>query len=337
MILPLNLGEKSYDIVIERGALKNIGSYLKLDRKVLILTDSGVPCEYSQYVKSACKQGYIVTIPQGEASKSFDNYKMILAQMVKYGFTRTDCVVSVGGGVCGDLGGFVASSYMRGVDFYNIPTTLLSQVDSSIGGKVAIDFEGVKNIVGAFYQPKKVVIDSDTLKTLDKRQVNAGLCESIKMAATCNYDLFELIEKSESLEDDIDEIIVESLKIKRHVVEIDPTEKGLRRVLNFGHTIGHAVESDEKLGNLLHGECVAIGMLPMCSENTRKRLEMILKKYSLPTQINSDADTLISYITRDKKAKGNNITVIYVDKIGSFEMRDIEITEMKNYINRGIL
>ncbi len=337
MILPLNLGEKSYDIVIERGALKNIGSYLKLDRKALILTDSGVPSEYSQHVLSACKQGYIVTIPQGETSKSFDNYKMILSQMVKYGFTRTDCVVAVGGGVCGDLGGFVAASYMRGVDFYNIPTTLLSQVDSSIGGKVAIDFEGVKNIVGAFYQPKKVVIDSETLKTLDKRQVSAGLCEAIKMAATCDKSLFELIENSSDLEKDIDEIIVASLKIKRHVVEIDPNEKGLRRVLNFGHTIGHAVESDEKLGNLLHGECVAIGMLPMCCGEVRKRLEAVLKKYALPTDINSDADTLISYITRDKKANGKYITVIYVNEIGSFEMRDIEITEMKDYINRGIL
>lgn len=337
MILPLNLGEKSYDIVIERGALKNIGSYLKLGRKVLILTDSGVPSEYAKSVLSACKEGYIVTVAQGEGSKSFDSYKMILSQMVKYGFTRTDCVVAVGGGVCGDLGGFVAASYMRGVDFYNIPTTLLSQVDSSIGGKVAIDFEGVKNIVGAFYQPKKVVIDSDTLKTLDKRQVNAGLCEAIKMAATCDKELFELIENSSDLERDIDEIIVASLKIKRHVVEIDPTEKGLRKVLNFGHTIGHAVESDEKLGNLLHGECVAIGMLPMCSEDVRGRLETVLKKYSLPTGINSDADTLISYITRDKKAKGSLITVIFVNAIGSFEMKEIEITEMKDYINRGIL
>ena len=336
MIIPLNLGEQSYDIVVERGALDKIGSYLNLNRKVLILTDSGVPSEYANKVLSACKEGYIVTIPQGEKSKCFDNYKMLLSKMVEKAFTRTDCVVCVGGGVCGDLGGFVAASYMRGIDFYNVPTTLLSQVDSSIGGKVAIDFDGVKNIVGAFYQPKKVVIDSDTLKTLDKRQVNAGLCEAIKMAATCDKELFELIENSTDFDKDIDEIIIKSLKIKGHVVEIDPKEKNLRKVLNFGHTIGHAVESDEKLGGLLHGECVAIGMLPMCDEGARLRLVAALEKYALPTSVKSDADTLISYIMRDKKAKGDSITVIYVKEIGSFEMREIKISEMKEYINRGI-
>lgn len=337
MILSLNLGEQSYDIIVERGALDKIGSYLNLNRKVLILTDSGVPSEYSQSVLSASLEGYVYTIPQGEKSKCFDSYKEILTFMVDKSFTRTDCVVCVGGGVCGDLGGFVAASYMRGIDFYNVPTTLLSQVDSSIGGKVAIDLSGVKNIVGAFYQPKRVVIDSNTLSTLDKRQTSAGLCEAIKMAATCDKELFELIEKSESFNDDIDEIIIKSLKIKGHVVEIDPKEKNLRKVLNFGHTIGHAVESDEKLGNLLHGECVAIGMLPMCSPGVRGRLKAVLEKYSLPTSINSDADTLISYIKRDKKAKGDLITAIYVQEIGSFEMKEMKISDMKEYINGGIL
>ena len=335
MVLPLSLNEQSYDIVIERGALQRLDSLLNLNRKVLILTDSGVPTEYSQRVCSFCKEGYIVTIDEGEASKSFDNYKLILSHMVKNAFTRSDCVVSVGGGVCGDLGGFVAASYMRGVDFYNIPTTLLSQVDSSIGGKVAIDFEGVKNIVGAFYQPKKVVIDPDTLKTLDKRQVSAGLCEAIKMACTSNSDLFELIEKSQSLDEDIDKIIVEALKIKKHVVEIDPKEKGLRKVLNFGHTVGHAIES--KVGNLLHGECVSLGMMPMCSSDVLPRLRSVLEKYGLPTHIDVSSSELQEYIMRDKKARGENITVIYVDKIGTFEMRDIKITDIKEYIDRGIL
>ena len=332
MVLPINLGELSYDIIIERGALCNIGSYLNLNRKVLILTDSGVPREYAEAVLSASTDGYIFTVEQGEKSKSFDNYRDILSFMVEHAFTRTDCLVSVGGGVCGDLGGFVAASYMRGIDFYNVPSTLLSQVDSSIGGKVAIDFQGVKNIVGAFYQPKRVVIDPNTLKTLDKRQLSAGLCEAIKMACTSDKELFELIENSSDFEKDIDEIIVKSLKIKAHVVEIDPKEKGLRKVLNFGHTIGHAVESDEKLGNLLHGECVAIGMLPMCSDSIRDRVGNVLKKYALPTSVGSDADTLISYIMRDKKAKGENITVIYVDEIGSFEMKEIKISDMKEYI-----
>ncbi len=336
MKLPISLGEKSYDITVERGALNKIGSYLNLDRKVLILTDSGVPCEYSAAVHSACKEGYIYTIPQGEDSKNIDTYRSVLSFMVEKAFTRTDCVVCVGGGVCGDLGGFVSATYMRGIDFYNVPTTLLSQVDSSIGGKVAIDFGGVKNIVGAFYQPKGVIIDPDTLKTLDKRQLVAGLCEAIKMAITCDSELFEQIERSEDISADLDEIIVKSLKIKRCVVENDPYEKGLRRVLNFGHTIGHAAESIGRLGSLLHGECVAIGMLPMCSKNVRQRVRAVLEKYSLPVALDFDADELVSFIARDKKADGDKITVIYTDKIGSFEERKIEINQIKDYI-RGNL
>jgi 3-dehydroquinate synthase len=257
--------------------------------------------------------------------------------MVEKSFTRTDCLVSVGGGVCGDLGGFVASSYMRGIDFYNIPTTLLSQLDSSVGGKVAIDLDGVKNIVGAFYQPKKVVIDSNTLKTLDIRQKMAGLCEGIKMAVTMNKSLFEKIEASDNLDSDIDEIIIESLKLKKNVVEIDPHEKGLRRVLNYGHTIGHAIESNEELGKLLHGECVALGMLPLASSEVRARLRTVLEKYSLPTKYDTDPDILISYIKKDKKASGDFITIVYVDKIGEFEFKKVKIEEMKKYIDGGIL
>jgi 3-dehydroquinate synthase len=332
MTLLVNLGELSYDIVIERGSLQKASSYLNLDRKVLIITDSGVPSEYAETIKSQCKNGYIVTIPQGEKSKNFDNYKMLLEKLCEYSFTRTDAVVAVGGGVCGDLSGFVASSYMRGIDFYNIPTTLLSQLDSSIGGKVAIDLNGIKNIVGAFYQPKKVIIDIDTLKTLDKRQFSAGLCEGIKMAATFDKELFELIEKTDNIEKDIDEIIEKSLKIKRDVVEKDPKEKNLRKVLNFGHTIGHAVESYE-MGRLLHGECVAIGMIPFSSKEVANRLIPVLKKYNLPYEINVPSDELYNFITHDKKSFGSKITVIECKEIGTFEMNCIEITEIKKYLD----
>ncbi len=335
MIIPLNLGEQSYDIVLERGALNKASEYLNLNRKCLIVTDSGVPIEYAQAIKNQAKEGYICVIPQGEKSKSFDNYKMLLEKMIEYSFTRTDCVVAVGGGVVGDLSGFVASSYMRGVDFYNIPTTLLSQVDSSIGGKVAIDVSGVKNIIGAFYQPKKVLIDSDTLKTLEIRQVNAGLCEAIKMSLTSDKELFSIIENSTDLINDIDTIIEKSLLIKKNVVEIDPKEKGLRKVLNFGHTIGHAIESYMD-GKLLHGECVALGMLPLCSQSVKARLIKILEKYSLNNSVNIDTDILISYIKHDKKSSGTKITTIFVNEIGSFEMREMEIENMREYINGGI-
>ena len=193
----VNLEKDSYDIFLGCGLLSHAREYFRLDRKVLILTDSGVPCDYAKEIATQCKEAFVYTIKQGEASKNFDNFKAILEFMAQNRFTRTDCVVAVGGGVCGDLAGFVAASYMRGVDFYNVPTTLLSQVDSSIGGKVAIDLDGFKNTVGAFYQPKCVLIDPETLLTLDIRQVRSGFSEALKMATTSDAELFELFENGE--------------------------------------------------------------------------------------------------------------------------------------------
>ena len=175
MILPVKTGTGGYNIYLERGALKKAGEYLTLSRRALIVTDSGVPKEYAETVAEQCREPHIVTLPEGEKTKCFESFKFLLSKMVEYGFTRSDCVAAVGGGVIGDLAGFAAASFMRGIDFYNIPTTVLSQVDSSIGGKVAIDFEGYKNIVGAFYPPKAVIIDSNTLKTLTERQISNGL------------------------------------------------------------------------------------------------------------------------------------------------------------------
>ena len=166
MNIHLDLKENSYDIIVERGILEKAGEQLNLNRRVLIVTDSGVPDIYAKTLAKQCGTPVICTVESGEASKSIDTFAKLLQTMLINGFSRKDCVVAVGGGVVGDLSGFVASAYMRGVDFYNIPTTLLSQIDSSIGGKTAINFGGIKNIVGAFYQPKKVLIDPELLKTL---------------------------------------------------------------------------------------------------------------------------------------------------------------------------
>ena len=328
MILPVKTSSGEYNIVLQRGALCEIKQYIDTDRKVLIVTDSGVPAEYSKTVAEQCSDAYIVTIEQGEASKNFDNYKLLLSHMVKCGFTRSDCVVAVGGGVVGDLAGFVASSFMRGVDFYNIPTTVLSQVDSSIGGKVAIDFCGYKNIVGAFYPPKAVIIDSNTLQTLPKRQISNGLAESVKMSLTSDKDLFELFETQDVMVN-IDRIIEASLKIKRYVVETDEKETGLRKILNFGHTLAHAIETDNQMKNLYHGECVALGMLPMCSADVRKRLLAVLKKLNLPTEINYNTDRVLEAVSHDKKMTGSEITVIYVPEIGSYEMKKMLYKDLK--------
>ena len=160
------LGKNSYAVTIERGALSRAGSYMNLNRKVLVVTDSGVPAQYAQTVAACCATPVIVTIAQGEESKNIRNFEALCRAMLQNGFTRTDCVVAVGGGVVGDLAGFAAASFMRGIDFYNIPTTVLSQVDSSIGGKVAIDLDGIKNCVGAFHQPKAVLIDPEVLRMI---------------------------------------------------------------------------------------------------------------------------------------------------------------------------
>ena len=326
MILNVALGERSYDIVVERGALFRAAEYLNLERKVLVVTDSGVPAQYANTVASFCGEAFIYTLPEGESSKSFEFYQKLLSVMVKNEFTRSDCVVAVGGGVVGDLAGFVASSYMRGVDFYNIPTTLLSQIDSSIGGKVAIDFEGYKNIVGAFYQPKKVLIDPNVLDTLEYRQVANGMAEAIKMALTSDAELFELFE-SGKYKDDIETVIIRSLMIKKNVVELDERESGLRKILNFGHTVGHAIESVNEFSNLYHGECVAIGMVPMCSDEVRERLLSVLRDVELPCRADADTEKIVEAIKHDKKASGDKISLIYVNRVGEFEIKNLSVEE----------
>ena len=329
MILNVTMKDASYDVVIERHSLDKIGEYLNLQRKVLILTDSGVPTIYAKKVLQASLEAYVYTIPEGEESKSFENFGKILDYLIEKEFSRTDCVVAVGGGVVGDLAGFVASCYMRGIDFYNVPTTLLSQVDSSIGGKTAIDKQGVKNVVGAFYPPQKVVIDSEVLKTLDERQLHSGLVEAIKMAATSNEELFRLIEESNDLFLDIDKIIYEALMIKKIVVETDPKEQGLRKILNFGHTIGHAIEASS---TYLHGESVGIGMLYLSSDKIKNRIENLLGKYQLPISVDINSEELFEYISLDKKRSGNYLSIIYVEEIGTCEIRKILLEDIKKYL-----
>ena len=322
----MNLGDDSYDIVVERGILARANEYLNLDRRVLVVTDSGVPAEYARIVAEQCKNGVICTVDEGEESKSIDSFSRLLQAMLDNGFSRKDCVVAVGGGVVGDLSGFAASAYMRGIDFYNIPTTLLSQIDSSIGGKTAVNFGGVKNIVGAFYQPKKVLIDPELLKTLPERQISNGLAEAIKMSLTSDKELFDIFE-SKDIESSIDEIILRSLNIKKSVVEEDEKESGLRKILNFGHTVGHGIESAAQ-GELYHGECVALGMIPMCAESIRSRVIEVLKRCGLYRTLEYDWNKISEAAFHDKKADGGRVTVVTVPDIGSFEMKEMSCGEV---------
>ena len=323
MILDLNLPTGGYPIYMERGALDRASELLSLDRRVLVVTDKGVPPEYAQRIAAQCREAHIITVAEGEGSKSLATLEMLLDTMLKSGFGRTDCVVAVGGGVVGDLSGFAASVFMRGIDFYNIPTTVLSQVDSSIGGKVAVNFGGVKNIVGAFWQPRAVIIDPDVLSTLPDRQIANGLAEAVKMALTSDAELFEIFERGEALKN-IDTVIERSLRIKKAVVEEDEKESGLRRVLNFGHTIGHGIES---CGGLYHGECVALGMLPMCSEEVRTRLLALYARYGLPTAFTGEVDRVIAALSHDKKLDGACLRTVYVPRVGSYEVRNEQLSD----------
>lgn len=326
-VLHMELGELGYDIVIERGALDRAAELLDLDRKVLVVTDDGVPAEYASKVAASAKDGTVFTVAQGEDSKSLERFGEIMSRMLKLGFGRKDAVVAVGGGVVGDLAGFAASAYMRGIDYYNIPTTVLSQVDSSIGGKTAVNLDGIKNIVGAFYQPRKVLVDLDLLSTLPQRQISNGLAEAVKMSLTSDADLFELFEKG-NISENMDEIITRSLMIKKNVVEQDEKEQGLRKILNFGHTIGHGIESFEHLNGLYHGECVALGMIPMVSDTLRPRLIKVLDNLSLPTSVELDCDAVYAAMIHDKKGEGDCVTVTTVPDAGRYEMKRVAFDEL---------
>lgn len=323
----MNLGQNSYDIVVERGVLAEAKRHLDLNRRVFIVTDTGVPGAYAEMLAAQCKQSVICTVEMGEASKSLAVFGDLLQTMLDHGFSRKDCVAAVGGGVIGDLSGFAASAYMRGIDFYNIPTTLLSQIDSSIGGKTAINFGGAKNIVGAFYQPKKVLIDTNLLKTLPPRQIANGLAEAVKMSLTSDKELFELFENRD-IASNLDEIIIRSLNIKKAVVEQDEKEASLRRILNFGHTVGHGIESSDRMSALYHGECVALGMLPMCGETIRPRVIEVLKKCNLYRKPKYDWEKIADAVFHDKKADGDTVTVTMVNEVGRFEYKQMKCHEV---------
>lgn len=330
-VIHLSLDKASYDIFLGRGLIKCASTFFNLERRVLIVTDDGVPQEYAETVASLSKEARIITVKQGEGSKSLNCFENICKEMLDFGMTRTDCVVAVGGGVVGDLAGFAAASYMRGVDFYNIPTTLLSQVDSSIGGKTAVNLDGVKNILGSFYQPHGVIIDPDLLSTLPERHFNNGMAEVIKMATTSDKELFELLEKGDAKEN-IEEIIERSIRIKKAVVEEDEREGGVRKILNFGHTLGHGIEAADEMSGLYHGECVSIGMTVCVSDSVKERLVSLLKKNGLPVRYEGDITKAVAFIRQDKKCDGNSISAIFVNEIGSCIIEKMDADDFYNLV-----
>lgn len=330
----MELGKNSYNIELQRGNLEKASELLKLDRKVMIITDAGVPIQYAEKIASQSKEAYIKVVAQGEGSKSLQTAEEILVEMLERQFSRKDCVVGVGGGVVGDLSGFVASLYMRGIDFYNVPTTLLSQVDSSIGGKTAVNLAGIKNIIGAFYQPKAVLIDPDTLNTLSERQIVNGLVEAIKMGATSDKALFDLFLNND-WKNNLDIIIEKALLVKKYVVEQDEKESHLRKILNYGHTIGHGFESAAK-GKYLHGECVALGMLYMSGEEVQKQLLKIYENlgFKVPSLSEFNLDEVKEAILHDKKASNKNCSVVLVSEIGDGQIEEWPMEQVLGRLER---
>ena len=327
MVISVSLGAQSYPILLEPGALARAGAHLSLDRRVLVVTDSGVPQEYAQAIASRCRQSRICTLPAGEGSKSMDSYHLLLREMLRLHMDRGDCVAAVGGGMVGDLAGFAAACFMRGVDFYNLPTTLLSQVDSSIGGKTGVNLDGVKNIVGAFWQPRGVLIDPDALDTLPPRLWAEGMAEYVKMALTLDGELFAALQREDPRQD-MTRTLERALGLKKNVVERDEREAGPRKLLNFGHTIGHGVESAAG-GALYHGECVALGMLPMCSPAVRAQLRPVLERLGLPTSTGLDKQTVWEAMLHDKKSNSGGFSAVFVEEPGKGYVKNVSFAEMR--------
>ena len=324
-----SLGVCAGTLLPERGSLRRAAELLPKGCRVFVVTDSGVPAAYAETVAAQCDCAGVYVVPQGEASKSPETLTVLLEAMLRAGLTRSDCLAAVGGGMVCDLAGLAAGLYMRGVDSYYFPTTLLAMVDAAVGGKTAVNLAGVKNAVGLFRQPKAVVIDPDTLATLPPRQLANGLAEAMKMALTHDAALFARFEDPAGY-GPIEEIIAACLRIKAAVVAADEREAGLRRVLNFGHTLGHGIEAAAG-GSLLHGEAIALGMLPMCAPDVRARLIPVLERLDLPTYVNFelDMDKALEAICHDKKTTETGVETVTVPEIGQFAFQKAGLRELK--------
>lgn len=351
-IVHVDLGSKSYDIEIERGLLPHVGVKIKTllpkAEKIAIITDSHVgPLYASLLQKSLEKEGLavaVLTFPAGEERKNLQTLGSLYDGLAEAGLTRSDAVVALGGGVTGDMGGLAAATFLRGIAFVQIPTSLLATVDSSVGGKVAIDLPGGKNLVGAFYQPKAVFIDPDLLKTLPVRYLHDGLAEVIKYGCIMDKELFMRLEKIQNdteLLTRADEIIETCCNIKARIVEHDEFDTGERMLLNFGHTLGHAVEKTFRFDKYSHGEGVGIGMvlltrrsekLGLTESGVADRIAALLQKFHLPVTVDMQQEDFLQAIALDKKKRGSHLTLILLKNIGESILQKVEFSELTQYL-----
>lgn len=339
-----------YDVKIGSGLLPAVGTELAAVTKVglaAIVSDSNVWPLYGSTVENSLKRaGFSVisyVFPAGEASKNASTYLSLLNFLAQNHVSRSDCLIALGGGVVGDMTGFAAATYLRGICYIQIPTTLLAAVDSSVGGKTAIDLDCGKNLVGAFYQPKLVLCDTDTLSTLPLEILRDGCAEVIKYGILYSAELFSHLQ-SMVLDFDREAVIAHCVELKRNVVLEDEFDTGSRMKLNLGHTIGHSVEQCSHY-TISHGKAVAIGMaivsraaakMNICAEETAAEICAVLEHFGLPVQSDTTAQKLFEISLSDKKRNGNTVNLIVPEKIGHCNIRPTHIDELKSFIEAGL-
>ena len=337
---------RPYDILIGHGIIADAGRYVREITnavRAVIVSDSNVAPIYAGGVEASLKENGFETslfvFEAGEERKRLSTIEQMYMFFFEHNITRSDIVIALGGGVTGDMAGFAAASYLRGIDLVQIPTSLLSQVDSSVGGKTGVDLPVGKNLVGAFWQPRVVLIDPDTLNTLPAKFFNDGMGEVIKYGCIRSRKLFERLEQ-ENARDIIDDIIYECVSIKRDVVQNDERDTGERAILNFGHTFGHALEKLHSYSGITHGEAVGIGAL-MITELTEKkgitekgasaRIKALLEKNGMPVSTEFSLEEIITATRGDKKSSGKHLSFIFLNEIGSCFINKLKTDEIKNY------
>lgn len=348
-VIRINVGD-GYDVTVGSNILDSCGQYVSelLDsRKTAIITDSNVaPLYLSRVCDSLEKSGFSVsayTFEAGETSKNMRTLSDILEFLAESQLTRQDCVIALGGGVVGDMTGFAAGCYLRGIKFIQIPTTLLAAVDSSVGGKTAVDLNAGKNLAGLFIQPEAVLYDIDTLKTLTPHFFADGMAEAVKTAILCGDNMLKLFERNE-INNNLYEIITGCIKYKGNVVEIDERESGVRQLLNLGHTAGHAVEKCSGF-TITHGHAVAVGTAIICRAAARlgfcnaafaEGVEAVLDNCELPTTTKYNAKQLTEAALVDKKRRGEYITLVLPRAAGDCILHRISVTELEKYFSAGL-
>lgn len=352
MKLTVTTQTKQYPVIIEKGLLEKIPLMIAENfagKKIAVITDSNVKKLYAevlmQGLKDAGIEAHLMIVPPGEGSKTVDGAAGLYSRLAWQKFTRSDLVVALGGGVVGDLAGFVSATYLRGVGFIQIPTTLLSQFDSSVGGKVAVNLPEGKNLVGAFYQPLAVYTDPNTLKTLDDKQFSSGMAEMIKTGCIWDRELFDTIKTlagRAGIMDNIEELLYKCCYSKGEVVAEDELDKGIRMILNYGHTFGHAVEAIHNFEGYSHGEAVAVGMAYITSVSEKMGLTKpgtaaeiidILKLYNLPYEMpRMDFKKSMDTLLIDKKASSSGLSMILLEEIGKAYIHKVPINNIKDYM-----